>query len=107
MEIMLRQGIGLVLSIILARLLKPEDFGVIAMLSIFVGVAGVFVDSGFGSALIQRQNITREDTSSVFYFNIAKGHAAAMRIIARNAGKYFLRDYIFNWLHGTNIRYFF
>ena len=47
MEIILRQGIGLVLSIVLARLLKPEDFGVIAMLSIFLGLAGVFVDSGF------------------------------------------------------------
>ena len=82
MEIMLRQGIGLVLSIILARLLKPEDFGVIAMLSIFVGVAGVFVDSGFGSALIQRQNITREDTSSVFYFNIATALIMALLLVA-------------------------
>jgi len=71
MEIVLRQGIGLVLSIVLARLLAPEDFGVLAMLSLFLGVAGVFVDSGFGSALIQRQRNTREDISSVFYFNVA------------------------------------
>jgi O-antigen/teichoic acid export membrane protein len=82
MEIILRQGIGLVLSIILARLLEPKDFGVLAMLSIFVGVAGVFVNSGFGSALIQRQNITREDTSSVFYFNIATALIMALLLVA-------------------------
>lgn len=81
-EIILRQGIGLVLSIILARLLAPEDFGVLAMLSIFVGVAGVFVDSGFGSALIQRQTITLEDTSSVFYFNIATALIMALLLAA-------------------------
>ena len=82
MEIILRQGIGLVLSIVLARLLKPEDFGVIAMLSIFLGLAGVFVDSGFGSALIQRKDITLEDTSSVFYFNIATALMMALLLVA-------------------------
>ncbi len=86
MEIILRQGIGLVLSIVLARLLAPEDFGVLAMLSIFVGVAGVFVDGGFGSALIQRQHLTREDTSSVFYFNIAM--ALLLAVLLAGAAPY-------------------
>lgn len=43
------------------------------MLSIFIGIASVFVDSGFSSALIQKQNITQEDTSSVFFFNLGIG----------------------------------
>jgi len=91
LELALRQGIGLVLSIILARLLKPEDFGVIAMISIFVGVAGVFVDSGFSSALIQRQGITIEDTSSVFYFNIAT--ALIMALLLGAAAPYIAAFY--------------
>jgi len=91
MELVLRQGFGLVLSIILARLLAPEDFGVLAMLSIFLGIAGVFVDSGFGSALIQRQNITREDTSSVFYFNVAT--ALIMALLLGAAAPYIAAFY--------------
>ena len=91
MDIILRQGFGLVLSIILARLLAPEDFGVLAMLSLFVGVAAVFVDSGFGSALIQRQIITREDTSSVFYFNI--GSALIMALLLAAAAPYIAAFY--------------
>ncbi len=86
MEIFLKQGIGLVLSIVIARLLKPEDFGVIAMLSLFTGIAAVFVDSGFNSALIQRQGITIEDTSTVFYFNI--GMALAMALLLAAAAPY-------------------
>ena len=48
-----RRGIQFFISILLARLLAPEDFGTIALLSIFVSVAGIFVDSDFASALIQ------------------------------------------------------
>jgi len=91
MEIVLKQGIGLALSIVLARLLAPEDFGVLAMLSIFTGIAGVFVSGGFGSALIQRQNITREDTSSVFYFNIAT--ALIMALLLGAAAPYIATFY--------------
>lgn len=80
-EIALRQGVAFVISILLARLLTPEDFGVLAMLSIFIGVAGVFVDIGFGSALIQKNQITTEDTSSVFYFNIASAMAMAVLLV--------------------------
>jgi O-antigen/teichoic acid export membrane protein len=70
-------GIQFVISIILARLLLPAQFGLIAMLSIFMALAHSFIDSGFGQALIQKQDATRVDESSVFYFNIALGLAAA------------------------------
>ena len=72
-----QQGIQFVISIILARLLLPEEFGLIAMLTIFMAVAQAFLDSGFGSALIQKQDADQVDESSIFYFNIFVGLAAA------------------------------
>lgn len=64
------QGIQFILTIIIARLVLPSDYGLIAMLSIFLAIAQVFVDSGFSNALIQKRNRTEEDFSTVFYFNI-------------------------------------
>ncbi|MDX9833896.1 MAG: MOP flippase family protein [Desulfobulbus sp.] len=65
-----QRGVQFVVGIILARLLLPEQFGLVGMLLVFTAVAQTFVDSGFGAALIQKQNITKEDTCSIFYFNI-------------------------------------
>lgn len=67
------QLIAFLISIILARQLAPEVFGLIAMLNIFLAIGQSFVDSGFGSALIQRKNTTDKHYSSVFYFNILIG----------------------------------
>ena len=64
------QGIQFVFSILIARLLVPEDYGVIAMLGIFMAVSQTFIDSGFGAALIRKVDRTEEDFSTVFYFNI-------------------------------------
>jgi len=71
------QGIRFVVSVILARILFPEQFGLIAMLTIFIALARSLVDSGFGSALIQKKEITHEDKCSVFYFNIVLGFVMA------------------------------
>lgn len=60
-------------GIILARLLLPEQFGLIGMLMVFTAVAQTFLDSGFGAALIQKQEITEKDINSIFYFNIFTG----------------------------------
>ncbi|WKD86098.1 Teichuronic acid biosynthesis protein TuaB [Polaribacter huanghezhanensis] len=65
------QVIQFVLTIILARLVAPSEYGLIAMLTIFIAVAQSFVDSGFSSALVQKKNRTETDFSTVFYFNIA------------------------------------
>ena len=65
------QGIQFVFSILIARLLMPEDYGVIAMLGIFMAVSQTFIDSGFGTALIRKIDRTETDFSTVFYFNIA------------------------------------
>lgn len=63
-------GVQFVSGIILARLLTPYDYGCIGMLAIFMLMAESFVDSGFGSALIQKKNPTQEDYSTIFYWNI-------------------------------------
>lgn len=57
-------------GIILARLLTPYDYGCIGMLMIFVVLAESFIDSGFGSALIQKKHPTQEDYSTIFFWNL-------------------------------------
>lgn len=60
----------LLISIILARILSPSDFGLVAMLYVFLAVSEVFINSGMGSALIQRENIKNIDYSTIFVFNL-------------------------------------
>jgi len=64
------QGIQFVFSILIARQLLPSDYGVVAMLGIFLAVSQTFIDSGFGTALIRKIDRTDTDFSTVFYFNI-------------------------------------
>lgn len=64
------QGAGLIISIILARLLQPEDHGVLAIMMIFVNLAIQFVQSGFSTSLIQNRNVTDEDYSSVLHVSL-------------------------------------
>lgn len=72
-------GITFISGIILARLLMPHDYGCIGMLSLFMVLAEVFIDGGFGSALIQKKHPTQEDYSTIFYWNL--GMAALMYAI--------------------------
>ena len=64
------QGIGFIVSIVLARLLSPQDYGLISLITIFLAVSTVFIQSGFGTALIQKKDADNIDFSTVFYFNI-------------------------------------
>lgn len=64
------QAVSFLVSMILARLLLPSDYGVIALITIFIDIANVFVSSGFGSALVQKKDADEVDFSSVFYFSI-------------------------------------
>lgn len=57
-------------TIILARLLTADDYGIIGMLAIFIAVSNTFIDGGFGSALLQKKNPTNVDYSTIFYWNI-------------------------------------
>ena len=72
------QGVRFVIGIFLARLLLPEQFGLLGMIAIFLGVAQVFASCGFGQALIQRQDATQLDESSIFYVNVLLGLIAAL-----------------------------
>ena len=64
-------GVTFISNVVLARILSPEDFGCIAMLMVFIGLANTFIDGGFGSALIQKKEPTQEDYSTIFYWNIS------------------------------------
>lgn len=64
------QVVQFIVSVILARLLQPEDFGMVSLVLIFSGILQVFVDSGLGNALIQKKNVDTLDFSTVFYFNV-------------------------------------
>lgn len=63
-------GITFITNLFLARLLSPEDFGSIGILMVFIAISGVFIDSGFGAALIQKKNPTNNDYSTIFYLNL-------------------------------------
>ena len=70
------QGIAFVVSLLLARLLTPGDYGVLTMLTVFIAVSQVFVQSGLNTALIQKKDVDECDTSSVFWVSL--GIAAAL-----------------------------
>ena len=63
------QLVTFIVSIVLARILAPEDYGQIALITVFTTIMQVFVDSGLGTALIQKKDANDLDFSSVFYFN--------------------------------------
>ncbi|WP_404427737.1 lipopolysaccharide biosynthesis protein [Ureibacillus chungkukjangi] len=64
------QGIQFLVMILLARLLLPEDFGLIVIVTIFITISSLIVESGFGSALIQKKDADEIDFSSIFYLNL-------------------------------------
>ncbi len=63
-------GVYFVSSIVLARLLTPYDYGCIGMLDIFIAIATIIIDGGFGAALLQKKRPTQEDYSTIFYWNL-------------------------------------
>lgn len=65
------QIVTFLVAIVLARILAPKDYGTIALITVFVTIMQVFVDSGLGTALIQKKDADDMDFSSVFYFNFA------------------------------------
>lgn len=69
-DVVLRQGVSFVISVVLARLLSPTDYGTIGLLMIFITLSNVFVDSGFSSGLIRKIDRTQDDLSTAFIFNI-------------------------------------
>ncbi|MDE7414476.1 MAG: lipopolysaccharide biosynthesis protein [Muribaculaceae bacterium] len=79
------------MNLILARLLTPEDFGIIGMLTIFIAISQTLIDGGFNAALIQKKEATQTDYSTILYWNI--GFSFVLYLIlfvcATQIGKFF------------------
>jgi hypothetical protein len=67
---LVQQVIGMSFGIVIARILSPDDYGLLAMLTIFTAMANTIMDSGFSIALINQQNTENKDYNAVFWFNI-------------------------------------
>lgn len=65
-----QSGIQFIATIILARLLTPDDFGIIGMVTIFISLSQMMVDSEMGGALLRKKEVTNTDYSTLFYYNL-------------------------------------
>lgn len=88
------KGLGLVISIVLARMLAPEDFGQIAIMTVFINLSQVIVEGGFTTALIQRKDVTESDYSTVFFINLGLAVVcfAVLQIAAPWISAYYAQD---------------
>ncbi|UII35134.1 lipopolysaccharide biosynthesis protein [Fulvivirga ulvae] len=93
---LLRQGSGFIISIFLARLLEPSEFGLVGMAMVFISISQVFIDVGFASALIQNKENTRLTYSSVFYLNLSVGLFLTVLF-------YFLAPFVGSFYNNTEI----
>lgn len=75
-ERILAQGVSFLVSIVLARILMPEEYGIVALVLVFLNIADVFVSNGFGESLVQKQHATETDFSTVFYCSLGDRQAA-------------------------------
>lgn len=82
LEFVLGRGLNIVFIAMLARLLTPEDFGTFALLAIFLGVATTLIESGFGLALIHKQDTTDDDNSTVFWISLGTATIIALALAA-------------------------
>ena len=69
-ERMFAQIVTFIVSVVLARLLSPTEYGTIALVMVFITIADVFANAGFGNALIQKLHVDNIDYSSVLYFSL-------------------------------------
>ncbi len=81
-DAVLRQALQLAVTVALARLLTPAQFGVVALLALFSGIAVVLIDGGFTTALIQAETISEADRSTVFYMQVGVALALAVGLLA-------------------------
>lgn len=70
------QAVQFIIQVALARILTPSEYGTVGILYVFIAISAVFIDSGFGTALIQKKDRTANDISTVFLFNIGISVAA-------------------------------
>lgn len=66
-------GVSFLVGLVLARLLTPAEYGIMAMIAIFIAISNSIIDSGFSNALIRKTDIKRIDYNTVFFFNLLVG----------------------------------
>lgn len=76
------QGVQFFLTLVLACLLSPGEYGLIGMLMVFCALGQVFADSGLSAALVQRPNNSADDEATVFYLNIGAGAVLSLLLCA-------------------------
>lgn len=76
------QGVSFVVSIVLARILLPEEYGVIALIAVLIEIANVFVSNGFGECLVQKKDSDENDFSTIFYCSLFFSFALYFTIFA-------------------------
>jgi O-antigen/teichoic acid export membrane protein len=81
LDIVARQAVQFIISVVLARLLSPADFGVMALLAFFTGFGTAVIEGGFATALIQRQDTSREQESVLFWMGLAWSIALAALLV--------------------------
>lgn len=87
------QGVTFIVGLILARLLSPEEYGLIGIITIFISVFNTVVDSGFSNAIIRKQHATDDDYDTVFIFNLAlSGILFALLFLLAPAIAHFFRN---------------
>jgi O-antigen/teichoic acid export membrane protein len=68
-----KYGLSFIISVVLARILSPGDYGLVGLTLIFIEVSQTFIDGGFSQSLLRKKDCTQEDYSTVFYFNLVLG----------------------------------
>lgn len=72
-ERIIAQGVSFIVSLILARILMPDDYGVVSIINIFISIADVFLSSGINTSLVQKQDADEVEFSTIFYCNLILG----------------------------------
>lgn len=94
-------GIGFIVGIVLARLLSPEEYGLIGIIGIFTAVFNIILDSGLSTALIRKDGVTDEDYCTVFWTNLVLSFAltAILFFSAPLIGDFFKRSELIPYIH--------
>lgn len=72
-DLVANQGMQFVVGIFMARMLSPEDYGITAIPAVFMALAGIFANAGFGQAMVRKQELKEEDLSTAFYYSTGMG----------------------------------
>lgn len=92
-------GITFLVGLLLARILSPEEFGLIGIITIFIAVFNSIVDSGFSNALIRKNNATNIDYNTAFIFNLILSFLLVLSL-------FFVIPFCWSFLRSTSISFF-